>query len=415
MRVWLVTVGEPLPVDKGTVRLFRTGMLAKALVDSGHEVTWWSSTFDHFRKTHRSQETTCVSNADGCRLWLLHGPSYKKSVSFARIRNHRTVARTFRELARGEMPPDVIHCSMPTIELSLAATHYGRTHNVPVVLDIRDLWPDIIVDHAPNCLQSIARIGLDFMFRQLTSACRDATALTAITDGCLEWALGCAGRSRGPLDHAFPLAYTKTSPGRRDLERANRFWRERGIGQSPDQFIVCYFGPISRRYELRDAVKAAGLVDAARPKCQFVICGEGEDLAACKELAKPYGNIMFPGWVGAAEIWTLLRMSKIGIVPHPSTMDYVLSYPNKSIELLSGGLPVVTSLGGALQDLIESEGCGVRYDNGDFGALARIVCELHDDSQKLREMSERASRLFRERFVAETVYQNMVDYLVEVG
>ncbi|GAI08595.1 unnamed protein product, partial [marine sediment metagenome] len=50
MRIWLITIGEPLPSDNNNDRLYRTGILAKLLIQRGHEVVWWTSTFDHVRK-----------------------------------------------------------------------------------------------------------------------------------------------------------------------------------------------------------------------------------------------------------------------------------------------------------------------------------------------------------------------------
>ncbi len=50
MHVWLMTVGEPLPVLSGNSRLWRTGMVAQELVRRGHSVVWWTSRVDHFRK-----------------------------------------------------------------------------------------------------------------------------------------------------------------------------------------------------------------------------------------------------------------------------------------------------------------------------------------------------------------------------
>ena len=38
MRIWLATVGEPLPVDAGRQRLLRTGQFAQWLAAHGHEI-----------------------------------------------------------------------------------------------------------------------------------------------------------------------------------------------------------------------------------------------------------------------------------------------------------------------------------------------------------------------------------------
>jgi len=50
MRIWLVTIGEPLPIDGSNERLYRMGIIANLLVKKGHKIIWWSSTFNHVRK-----------------------------------------------------------------------------------------------------------------------------------------------------------------------------------------------------------------------------------------------------------------------------------------------------------------------------------------------------------------------------
>jgi len=45
-------------------------------------------------------------------------------------------------LTKNEVPPHIILCTLPTIDLYFATTIYGKKVRVPVVLDIRDMWPD---------------------------------------------------------------------------------------------------------------------------------------------------------------------------------------------------------------------------------------------------------------------------------
>src|SRR5439155_9149672 len=149
MRVWLITVGEPLPVDGTGDRPYRTGLLARFLIEAGHEVLWWSSTLDHIRKRLRAPESVSLDVEDKLRLVLLHGMPYRRNVSISRLINHIGIAREFERLAPAQPRPDIIVCSLPTLELSDAATRFGGEHGIPVVLDVRDLWPDIFVDVLP--------------------------------------------------------------------------------------------------------------------------------------------------------------------------------------------------------------------------------------------------------------------------
>src|SRR6266404_1607534 len=141
MRVWLVTAAEPLPIDEGSQRLFRTGIFAKYLINSGHEVLRWASSFNHTAKKQRVEKDTLVEVQPGYSIWLLHANPYEKNISFARWRNHRGIARKFRQLARRERKPDIVFCSLPTLELAEEAAIYGRENRVPVVIDVRDMWP----------------------------------------------------------------------------------------------------------------------------------------------------------------------------------------------------------------------------------------------------------------------------------
>ena len=49
MNVWIIQTGEQLPIRSG-VRKMRTAVLADKLLERGHSVLWWASTFEHQRK-----------------------------------------------------------------------------------------------------------------------------------------------------------------------------------------------------------------------------------------------------------------------------------------------------------------------------------------------------------------------------
>jgi glycosyltransferase involved in cell wall biosynthesis len=109
-------------------------------------------------------------------------------------------------------------------------------------------------------------------------------------------------------------------------------------------------------------------------------------------------------------MWTLMRMSSIGLVPYPSERDFLMSYPNKSIEYLSAGLPIVTSLDGLLSELIARHDCGVSYPNRDVSALVQVLVELAADRARLARMASNALGLYQREFVEE-IYAAMADHL----
>jgi len=298
---------------------------------------------------------------------------------------------------------------MPTIELSAAAVAYGKQRGIPVVLDIRDLWPDIFLETVPPSLRQVARLPLMPLFNALQKAARDATALYSITRPILNWALDYAGRSAKPADGVFPQAYQDEVPDAENLQAADTFWKQHGIGPNHPSFVACFFGYFGRQFELDTVMRAAASLAEKGSDIRFVLCGDGDRLTDYRRLAAGCDNIIFPGFVGRAAIWTLMRRSSVGLAPYKS--DFPDSIPNKAVEYLSAGLPVVFSLNGVLRQLLEDHRCGLHYANGSSKELARILCSLRDSPSRLLQMSKQALRVFGENFVASRVYGKMAEQL----
>ncbi len=416
MRIWLVTVGEPIPADAGGQRLLRTGILARMLSQRGHDVTWWNSTFDHSHKVSRYESTTELTDRDGYRLVLLHGRPYGGNVSLARIVNHWQVARSFRlEVAR-RPEPDVILCSLPLLELCVEAVRYARSHDIPCVLDVRDFWPDILEEMAPIAFRRVARRALFWMRREVRFATRQATAITGITDAAVDWALGYADRRRHESDVAFPHAYRDAAPDQQQRVAAEAFWDEKDIVANAGPITACFIGSLTSRAELDTVLDAAERVGAGGgPKIRWVICGTGEDHARLAERASRIPSVVMPGWVTAAQIWVLMRRAHVGLLPYRSSFDFVRSYPNKVAEYLSAGLPIVSSLRGQVEALIQQRMCGVSYRNEDVAALASAVRELSEHPAQRFDMARNARAVFLAEFMAETVYNSFCEYLEGFG
>ncbi|MEQ8754066.1 MAG: UDP-N-acetylglucosamine 2-epimerase (non-hydrolyzing) [Coleofasciculus sp. G1-WW12-02] len=414
MNIWLITIGEPLP-NEGNTRLLRTGIIAKLLISQNHQVLWWTSTFNHTIKKTRYYQDTQIELAKKFKLYLLHSIAYPHNISIQRLINHYGIAQKFTRLAEFEQKPDIILCSLPTLELSLAASRYGRKNQIPVVLDVRDLWPDIFIKVAPSWTGGLAQVLLLPMFKTVRTACSQATAISGITPAFVDWGVRYAGRKRSDLDRDFPLAYSEVIPSQKAIVAAENFWQKQGISKNFHAFFICFFGTISHQFELRAVIEAAKKINYHHQGIRFVFCGVGDRLEFYKDLAKNCKNILFPGWVGSAEIWTLMRLSSIGIAPYHSSPDFQMSIPNKIIEYLSAGLPIISSLQGTVQKLLSEYNCGVTYSKENADELADTLLDLHDHPERLKTMSQNAQFLYNSKFVAEKVYSDMIDYLEAIA
>ena len=69
--------GEPIPTSQNKDRLMRMGMLAEELNKRGHNVIWFSSTFDHLKKQQLYNKDTIVNFTDNYLIYLIHAMGYK--------------------------------------------------------------------------------------------------------------------------------------------------------------------------------------------------------------------------------------------------------------------------------------------------------------------------------------------------
>lgn len=410
MRVWLLTIGEPLPTDADHQRLLRTGLLSRTLADRGHDVLWWTSAFDHTLKRLRCIGDSLQTLDARQSIMLLNGGGYKRNISIDRWRDHARLARRFEIHARQQAPPDVIVASLPSIELALAAVNYGRARGIPVVIDVRDLWPDVMVDLLPPLARPIGHLLTLKMRRQVIATCQGATAITGHASPFVTWGLRHAGRVAASADRHFPHGYPVPHVSAEQQAAAERALAAYGIDLSPDRIIVAFTGTIGTQTELAPAIEAAKLLQADR-RIQFVIAGTGDRFDDYRRTALGLPNVAFPGWLNRNEIAVLLERATFGLAPYPHRKDWLATIPNKFPEYLSAGLPLLVSLtSGLMVEFIRENECGISYAHSSE-KLASAISQLADDPENTLALKAAAWSAFERHFRAEIVYSSMVDYL----
>jgi glycosyltransferase involved in cell wall biosynthesis len=407
MHIWLITVGEPLPVLSGSSRLWRTGMLAQEMSNRGHTVTWWTSRVDHFRKEYFSVDGSSFQIAPNFVLRILDGRLYTRNVSVARLINHWQLGRAFRDRIKDESSPDLVLCSFPTIELSGEAVRFGRERKIPVVLDVRDLWPDVFLQAVPAAIRGMARLLLHRYFSAARSALSEAQALIAVSRGYLEWALSRAERNEGPFDRVFPLAYSL--PKRTPSSRLEGIEILRKLGVKHGSLACLFAGTLGRTYDLSPVLEVARKLSAdADLRFHFVVCGDGERAAEWRQMAAGLPNVSFTGWLAQTELRAVLMGCDIGLAAYAEAAPQGL--PNKVIEYMAAGLPVVSSLTGETEQILHQCDCGRSYEAGNSLSLYCVLQEL--ESSDVRErLAAQARAKFESDFQAERIYAELASYL----
>ena len=413
MNVWLLKISGVWIEPGQKKRLYRVNMLAEALASRGHHVTWFNSVFDDVKKCNRDLVDGELRCNEYVTIKGLQGCTYTKSRSFCRLLHHRQTAMSFRRLAVEQQPPDLIYSSWPTIDLAWEGVRYARAHNIPMVMDIRDLWPEVVADVAPGLLRPLVRMIFHPYYKLAKRALRESTVVIGITSGMLQWALDFANRKASDWDRVFPLGYLETQAPCEN-GAGEQYWKERDVRGGPDQFVVCYPGVFSKRLDLQTVVAAARILhEKGEKNIKFVLCGRGDLEDALRTQAAGLNNVMFPGWVEHSILNSLMPKCSVGLFPYPPRFDFVRNLPNKFFEYIAKGLPIVSCLEGDVQRQIEENACGVMYRAHDPRDLARVLCAVRDNPQRRATMANNARSLAR-RFDAERIYADLVSLFEEI-
>ncbi|MEO8680298.1 MAG: glycosyltransferase family 4 protein [Vicinamibacterales bacterium] len=404
MTVWLFKDGEPPPVGPEPRRM-RMAMLASALAAQGADVHWVSSTFAHVGKRLYSSSDVVLSPDPGYSLHLLHAGQFTRNLSFRRYRFHQRFARRVREYSRRLPAPDVIVCAFPLIDVAAWAVEYGLAHKVPVVVDVRDLWPDTMVDIFPSLLKPLARIALDRDFRNTRYAFTNATALSSMSHGVLRWALAKIPREQASDDRVFPIGFPARTSRPAQSDPGLPEWLSRLASRK----LFVYVGMLGVTYNLDVVVEAARLLAAQGAlDPHFVIIGTGPRLERINAAAATLPNVTAPGWLEQSAIQTILGRACAGLLPWEGIADAV---PNKFFEYIAAGLPVVSSAAGELNELILHEGVGKTFSPTNPESLAHAINQMCDDPEQTAAMSARATALFNLRFREDLVYTQFASYV----
>lgn len=405
LKIWLLQTWEPNPLDDPTARPWRTGMLAQRLVAKGHDVTWWCSSFSHTAKQFRKQGLTELG--PNYRLRTLPALGYKRHVSLARLRDHRHVAWQWRGLSRDESKPDLIVASYPTIELCAEAARYAKEHAVPLLIDIRDQYPDLYWENAPRITQSLVRILCQSARQEAVRALGGAVGITANGPEVVDWGLGYAGRKRGAYDQALYMSYDPPPVTDEDRARAQEFWKDFEGKQ-----IVAYTGMIGQTIEVAPIMHAV----SAFPDVEFVFAGGGDGLAQAQKWSEGLPNVHFTGWLKTPEIQRLLELATLGLVPYRDRANFERGITNKPVEYLAYSLPIITSLQrGPLVEMLLESGAGRTYRNTEPATLAKVISEALSNSEQLKAMRSNARELFERTFHPDKVFGDWIEIIEAVA
>ena len=404
MNVWILQTGEPLHIDEDHSRPMRAMNLSNKLAESGHNVVIFSSTFYHQKKSHRAKKYSIFTVSENIEIRLIPSIGYYKHIGLRRLFDHFQMAWNLKKLLKKEESfPDIAFIGYPPIESAWVMSKWLKKKGVPMLLDVKDLWPTIFLEPFPRLLKPLASFLFYFYFYLAKKTINNADGISTMSESFLKWALTFSGKANSSSDRIVKLTSIDNKFSPKNIELSYEWWYKKGLIPRSKKFF--FIGTFSSSFEFDEIYIAASKLS----ECQFILCGDGPELVNIKAMMSPLSNVIFPGWIDEVKIKSLSYMSSALIAPYKNIDNFSLNIPNKIVDSFLLGLPVLTSLNGEVEKLINSHNVGFIY--GPNFSFIQCIESLINNEELQKEISKNARDLYESEFEYNLVYGGLVSHL----
>ncbi len=393
----------------GITRHFDFGV---ELVRRGYKVTIFTSSFDHTSKTYISnfQDRYKEEIVKGVKfLWIKTYPSYNGN-NWRRMANMLSytyeVTRAGLEL---EEKPDVIIGSSLHLFAGLAAYFLAKRKGAKFVFEVRDLWPQTMVD-----LGSYKRHhpAVWMMYKLEKFLYTKANKIIVIPPRAKDY-ISNLGVSNDKIIHVPNGICVEEGSDNDSQSLPTELEDEIKKLQSMGKFIVAYTGNHGVANNLEAIMHAARiLLDSGYDNIHFLLVGNGVQKEKLVKEAKEFKltNVSFFNPVLKRQIPRLLSKvdATIILLKETGLFEKYGASPNKLFDYMMAAKPIISV--SVFRDIIEKVNCGKVLPDTKPESILKAVLELSRLS--LREREEMGIR-GRKYVVENHSVSVLVDKLIE--
>jgi glycosyltransferase involved in cell wall biosynthesis len=356
--------------------------LARELVKKGHQVCIFASSFLHYKYKWRSKEKCYNEKDNGVNFQWLWTLPYKGN-GLKRIINMLSYffVVIIKSLLTKEKP-DVIIGSSVHLFACLAAYIVSKFKNTNFVVEIRDLWPQTLID-----IGAISENSTTAKFFRTIElfVYKKANAIIVLLPGAIEYI-----ESKGIPNNKIHYLPNGISLNKREFVN-NSFSLEKELTILKEKYkgIAMYMGSHGQANAL-DAILEAAKRDTSK-EIAFVFIGDGPEKEQLVNQVKGISNIYFYDSISKNEVYATLNFADVLLISMLDSPLYKYGISlNKLFDYLLIGKPIVFS-GDVSNDIVMYANAGISIKPGDSTSLLEATKKMMALSQSEKEKLKKTS------------------------
>jgi colanic acid biosynthesis glycosyl transferase WcaI len=299
---------------------------------------------------------------------------------------------------------DVVIASSPPFLAHVAGENVRFAKRVPLVLEIRDLWPDYMVEM--GVLKN--RFAQRMLFGLERALLRRASHAVVVTESF---------RDR-IAEKGFPREAIDVIPNGVNLDQYYAGAAAPPLPRTNGEFVVGYLGNFGAGQEIRTVIDAAARLREHAPDVRFVLAGDGKEKALVERHAEALRlpNLSIHPPIAKDETRDFYNSCDLCLVPLAPVPILSETVPSKIFEVMACERPLLASVAGEAARVVAASDAGLVTPPGDADAMADGILRARALSVAARSaMGERGRGFVAAHYSREALASRYLDILEHVA
>ncbi|MBE3035711.1 MAG: glycosyltransferase, partial [Candidatus Atribacteria bacterium] len=194
-------------------------------------------------------------------------------------------------------------------------------------------------------------------------------------------------------------------------------------GIEKDDFVIIWGGGIYNWFDPLTLIRAMAKIQGVRKDIKLYFLGVKHPNPQVKELSLVTEtvelavkldvldkNVFFNfGWIEYDQRQNYLLESDAGIITHPNHIETRFAFRTRILDYFWAGLPVISTRGDSLSELVEKESLGITVMAGDVDGLADAIISLADNEPFILDCRDRVAAISQD-YTWEKVCRPIIEF-----
>lgn len=299
---------------------------------------------------------------------------------------------------------DLIIATSPQFFVGIAGYIISRLKKTPFVFEVRDLWPESIVQLGLIKNKMLISL-LEWIEMKLY---KKSVHVVGVADSTVK-ILTDRGIDEGKISiikNGVDLQLFHANGNQQEYKKQENL---------QDKFVVSYIGTHGLSHALDTVLQTAELMQEQKDVI-FLLIGEGAEKINLMEQAKQMNlqNVLFYDQIGKNELPRFYEMSDLVLVTLKALPLFKKVIPSKIFEIMGMSRPILISVDGEARRLVESAGAGLFAEPEKPQKLMETINILLNDPQQRGQMGKRGRKYVEEYFDRNKLADSYLDLLKKV-